>query len=52
VCGFEFRVLHTPGIANTLADPLSRLQIGLFKQRFPTAEPYPTTPLAVPTPSY
>jgi hypothetical protein len=52
VCGFEFRVLHTPGISNTLADPLSRLQIGLFKQRFPGAEPYPTTPSAVPTPSY
>ncbi|MGB9152461.1 MAG: reverse transcriptase domain-containing protein, partial [Alphaproteobacteria bacterium] len=52
VCGFEFRVLHTPGIANTLADPLSRLQIDLFKQRFPAAEPYPTTPLAVPTPSF
>lgn len=52
VCGFEFRVLHTPGITNTLADPLSRLQIELFKQRCPDAALYPTIPSAVPTPSF
>lgn len=50
--GFEFRVLHTPGDCNTLADPLSRLQVATFKQRCPEADASPTTPLPVPTPAF
>ena len=50
--GFEFRILHTPGIRNTLADPLSRLQVGLFRQRAPYAAALPSTPSPLPTPAY
>eukprot|EP00741_Cyanophora_paradoxa_P016618 tig00020930_g16047.t1 len=41
---FEFRAVHVPGLENTLADPLSRLQISVFKERLPSADSSPTPP--------
>eukprot|EP00741_Cyanophora_paradoxa_P000420 tig00000404_g411.t1 len=41
---FEFRAVHVPGLENALADPLSRLQISVFKERLPSADSSPTPP--------
>lgn len=36
------RALHIPGVKNSLADFLSRLQVSRFKESHPSADPFPT----------
>lgn len=48
----EFRTLHIPGLTNTLADPLSRGLLQVFRARCPTASPGPTPTSELPLHSY
>jgi hypothetical protein len=49
--GFDFRAIHVDGIANTLADPLSRMLVDQFRELCPNAAPHPTPVPLVPLPS-
>ena len=42
---FHVSIQHVPGVDNTLADALSRLQVDRFHQLCPSADPQPTVPL-------
>jgi hypothetical protein len=46
---FRLLLVHIPGTSNTLADPLSRLQVGLFRERCPDCDPSPTIPSLPPS---
>lgn len=45
---FAFRVAHVPGVDNTAADLLSRMQVSRFRTLHPNCNPTPTTPLPPP----
>ena len=38
---FVVKITHIPGVSNTLADSLSRLQVQKFKQQAPSSNPLP-----------
>jgi hypothetical protein len=49
--GFDFRAEHVDGVANILADPLSRLDLDKFRAQCPNADPQPqlVPPVALPS---
>ena len=41
-CNFHVLIAHIPGIDNSIADSLSRMQLQRFRSLAPTADPLPT----------
>jgi hypothetical protein len=49
--GFDFKAIHVAGVANILADPLSRGDLVQFRAQCPNADPHPRASPSVPLPS-